>query len=70
MKSVEEIKSFIEQKKSVNPEKKLPDDFNIYDWSGGNFDDAYSLGIDRGYAHGINDLANAILEFIVAGDKS
>jgi len=32
-----------EAKKSDN------EDFNVYDWSGGNVDDAFEMGLDEGY---------------------
>jgi hypothetical protein len=35
-------------------------DFNVYDWSGGNYDDAYSLGQDDGEI----SLARQLLEML------
>lgn len=39
-------------------QKKVPDDFNVYDYSGGNYDDAYLLGLD----HGEIGLARLVLD--------
>lgn len=47
IKCLEEIREFIRE---AAKRKSLLDkeDFNIYDWSGGNVDDAFSLGLQEG----------------------
>lgn len=45
---------------SIEKPDSLPDDFNPADYSGGNFDDAYSLGEGHGYNDGRYGLAQEI----------
>lgn len=49
---------------NVKKPDELPDDFNPSEWSGGNFDDAYSLGEDHGSDWGAYSLAEKLLEII------
>jgi hypothetical protein len=53
---IEEVREGIKEIEEVTES----DDFNPYDASGGNFDDAYQMGYDHGYEYG----KLAILELI------
>jgi hypothetical protein len=45
--TLEELETFIKLK-SNKKSRSQDEDFNVYDWSGGNIDDAFSLGMDDG----------------------
>ena len=50
-------------KELLKPElEPLPNDFNPCEWSGGNYDDAYWMGFDRGNHSGFNDALKRVLE--------
>ncbi len=61
--SAQTFKEFVE----LNAERKIPaddDDFSVYDWSGGNYDDAYQLGWEAGYAAFARDIMDVHPEAI------
>lgn len=49
------IKSYAEEDSAYDDE-----DFNPMEWSGGNFDDAFSLGVDEGYRQFARELLTMI----------
>lgn len=57
IKNIEDLVTYLEPVTSnILPGDR--DDFMIYDWAGGNLDDAYSLGVE----HGRKDLASELLK--------
>lgn len=44
-KLIEAIRDYVSFYRDI---EDLPEDFNAQDWSGGNFDDAYEMGRERG----------------------
>ena len=59
------LQELYDKYKKMLPEKDLSDDdFDVYDASGGNIDDAYSLGYDAGIVSATEDFLNDQMEEI------
>ena len=64
---MDKIRDFVEAKLSELKEPEpLPSDFNAYDYSGGNYDDAWDHGNRRGYDAGFYEGRKIILDELIS----
>ena len=63
---MDKLQKILEWANKVPKPEPLPEDLTAYDLSGGNFDDAWSGGMEQGAAEEAYDIAQMLIKIIEA----